>query len=81
MQMKNKNEQDGPIMYMPVFMSIGISVGVGIGAAMGNIPIGMCIGMSVGLCIGMVLDAQNRKKSKGNPDNTPSEETSTHKDN
>ena len=63
--MKNNNEQDNKVHYLPIFMSIGLSIGLAIGSAAGNIPIGMCIGLGVGLCAGAGIDAQNRKKQSG----------------
>ena len=64
-KMKNNDEQNNKVPYMPIFMSIGISVGLAIGSAMGNISIGMCIGLCVGLCVGAGLDAQKRKGKNG----------------
>ena len=60
--MKNKNELENKIQYLPIGMCIGLSVGMAIGAAMDNISTGMCLGMGIGLCFGFAMDAQNRKK-------------------
>ena len=66
--MKNQNNNEDKVYYLPIFMSIGISVGVGIGAAIGNIPVAMCIGLSVGVCLGAGLDAKNRaEENKPDP--------------
>ena len=60
--MKNKNEPENKIQYLPIGMCIGLSIGMAIGAAMDNISVGMCLGMGIGLCFGSALDAQNRQK-------------------
>lgn len=51
--------------YMPIGMCMGISIGTAIGVATDNLSIYMPIGLSIGMCIGALIDAQNRKKTKG----------------
>ena len=61
--MKNKNEKENNILYMPILMSVGVSLGLAVGAAIKNIPVCMCMGIGFGLCIGTAIDAKNRNNS------------------
>ena len=62
--MKNREDQNNEMHYMPICMCIGLSIGTAIGAAMNNIALYMCAGMSIGVGIGSMIDAANRKKSE-----------------
>ena len=59
--MKDNKKSDNQTHYMPIGMCLGISVGTAIGVATDNLSIYMPIGLS----IGALIDAQNRKKTKG----------------
>ena len=63
--MKDNKKSDNQIHYMPIGMCMGISIGTAIGVATDNLSIYMPIGLSIGMCIGALIDAQNRKKTKG----------------
>ena len=62
--MKNREDQNNEMHYMPICMCIGLSIGTAIGAALDNIGLYMCIGMSMGVGIGSIIDSANRKKSE-----------------
>ena len=59
--MKDNKKSDNQTHYMPIGMCMGISIGTAIGVATDNLSIYMPIGLS----IGALIDAQNRKKTKG----------------
>ena len=63
--MKEKKKADNQTYYMPICMCLGMSIGTAIGVATDNLSIYMPIGLSIGMCIGALIDAQNRKKTKG----------------
>lgn len=63
--MKDNKKSDNQTHYMPFGMCMGISIGTAIGVATDNLSIYMPIGLSIGMCIGALIDAQNRKKTKG----------------
>lgn len=63
--MKDNKKSDNQTHYMPIGMCMGISLGTAIGVATDNLSIYMPIGLSIGMCIGALIDAQNRKKTKG----------------
>ena len=63
--MKDIMKSDNQTHYMPIGMCLGISIGTAIGVATDNLSIYMPIGLSIGMCIGALIDAQNRKKTKG----------------
>lgn len=66
--MKNNDQDQNAVHYLPIGMCIGIGVGMTIGSALGSIPIGMCIGMSIGLCVGALADATQKKKTDDGDD-------------
>ena len=63
--MKDNKKSENQTYYMPICMCLGISIGTAIGVATDNLSIYMPIGLSIGMCIGALIDAQNRKKTKG----------------
>ena len=71
--MKNGEDQNNTMHYMPICMCIGLYIGVAIGTAMNNTALYMCIGMSIGVGIGSMIDAANRKKSEDSAQEPPKE--------
>ena len=67
--MKKKNSENQTY-YMPIGMCFGVAIGTGIGIATDNLAICMPIGLSIGMCIGALMDAQKRKKSKNDSEET-----------
>lgn len=63
--MKENLKSENQTCYMPIGMCLGISIGTAIGVATDNLSIYLPIGLSIGMCIGTLIDAQNRKKTKG----------------
>ena len=72
--MKDNKKSDNQTHYMPIGMCMGISIGTAIGVATDNLSIYMPIGLSIGMCIGVIFDAQNRKKSKDDSEDSKDEE-------
>ena len=62
--LKNKQENEPQLQYMPIGMCIGMSLGVAIGTATDNLATYMPIGLSIGLAIGALVDAKNRNKEE-----------------
>ena len=50
------------------------SIIVAIGVATDYLAIYMPLGMSIGMCVGALIDAQNRKKSKGDSEDSEDKE-------
>ena len=71
---KDKKNSENLTHYMPIGMCLGISIGVAIGVATDYLAIYMPLGMSIGMCVGALIDAQNRKKSKGDSEDSEDKE-------
>ena len=71
---KNKKTSDNQTQYMPIGMCFGVAIGTAIGVATDNLAVYMPIGLSIGMCIGVLIDAQNRKKTKDNSEDSKDEE-------
>ena len=69
--MKNKQENENRVQYMPIGMCLGMPIGMAIGSAAGNTSIGMLIGLCVGMTVGSLIDASRRTKAG---DNAPSDD-------
>ena len=69
-----KKSSENKTQYMPIGMCFGIALGTAIGVATDNLAVCMPIGLSIGMCIGVLIDAQNRKKSKGDSEDSEDKE-------
>ena len=63
--MKNQKESDNQTSHISFGMCLGISLGVAIGASTDNLGLWLPLGISLGICFGSLIDAKNRKKTKG----------------
>ena len=73
--MKNENNTEEQVMYMPIGMCLGVSIGAAIGAATGNIGVFMCLGIGLGMCIGSLIDAHIKRKADAEADDTSTDVT------
>ena len=69
-----KKSSENKTQYMPIGMCFGIAIGTALGVATDNLAVCMPIGLSIGMCIGVLIDAQNRKKSKGDSEDSEDKE-------